>query len=135
MRALQRLVRTFSPHLIFLQKTCLRKSEMGKIRSSFKYDGMIFVDYFGQFQSGGLALLWKTNHVISLRSYSLNHIDVTIVNPLLNDEWRFTRLCGFYDDTRKYKTWDLLRHLHSQSSLPWLCAGDFNEILFDVEKK
>ncbi|XP_074290653.1 uncharacterized protein LOC141617365 [Silene latifolia] len=32
-------------------------------------------------------------------------------------------------------SWDLLRLLYDQSSLPWLCIGDFNEILFSTEMK
>jgi len=35
---------------------------------------------------------------------------------------------------RKHETWDLLRTLHRKFSLPWLVAGDFNEILLSHEK-
>lgn len=31
-------------------------------------------------------------------------------------------------------SWRLLRDLHAYIDLPWLCGGDFNEILFDEEK-
>ena len=29
----------------------------------------------------------------------------------------------------KNETWRLLRHLRARASLPWVCIGDFNEIL------
>lgn len=32
------------------------------------------------------------------------------------------------------ESWRLLCFLHSQSSLPWLCMGDFNEVLSQEEK-
>lgn len=51
---------------------------MEKTRSCLNFDGMIIVDCFGKFISGGLALLWKTQHEISLNSCSMNHIDVTV---------------------------------------------------------
>jgi hypothetical protein len=55
-----------------------------------------------------------------------------------NVMWRFT---GVYGESRaelKYLTWELLRDLFSQhetNPMPWLCAGDFNEILFHHEKE
>ena len=33
-----------------------------------------------------------------------------------------------------HESWDLLRRLHQQNSLPWLCTGDFNEIVKHSEK-
>jgi hypothetical protein len=35
----------------------------------------------------------------------------------------------------KYKTWDKIRELHSNSNLPWALIGDFNEIIFSHEKE
>lgn len=32
------------------------------------------------------------------------------------------------------ESWNLLRDLHSHFDLPWLCAGDFNELLKTREK-
>lgn len=74
-------------------------------------------------------------HVISLKSCSLNHIDVSIEDSTLALEWRFTGIYGYPEGAQKVKTWELLRMLQSQNSLPWLCAGDFNEIFFNVKKK
>lgn len=34
-----------------------------------------------------------------------------------------------------HKSWQLLRQLASQSSLPWLCFGDFNKLLNSSEKE
>ena len=35
----------------------------------------------------------------------------------------------------KYLTLNLLKSLKHQSSLPWICFGDFNEILYSSEKE
>lgn len=41
----------------------------------------------------------------------------------------------FLEEGNKHKTWTLMKHLHLSYSLPWLCAGGFNNILFDSGKK
>lgn len=41
---------------------------------------------------------------------------------------------GFSDDGQKWKTLRLLDELVGECVIPWMCAGDFNEILFDHEK-
>ncbi|EPS73861.1 hypothetical protein M569_00896, partial [Genlisea aurea] len=46
------------------------------------------------------------------------------------------RLTGFYGNplcSARPESWDLLRRLHHHSSRPWLCIGDFNEVLFPHE--
>ena len=35
----------------------------------------------------------------------------------------------------RYKTWDTMTRLRRESTLPWLCIGDFNEILYNFEKQ
>ena len=58
-----------------------------------------------------------------------------IVDRLSGAEmWRFT---GFYGEPRRerrHRSWELLHFLSNQSSAPWLCAGDFNEILDATEQ-
>ena len=57
-----------------------------------------------------------------------------IINKGMEDEWKFT---GFYEepDTRnRNESWEKLRRLKNKFTLPWLCAGDFNEILKADEK-
>ncbi|KAL0434850.1 UNVERIFIED_CONTAM: hypothetical protein Sradi_0192900 [Sesamum radiatum] len=48
--------------------------------------------------------------------------------------WHFTGLYGEPDVAQRRKTWNLFARLHDQSRRPWICAGDFNEILDPSEK-
>lgn len=79
---------------------------------------------------GGLALLWKEDVCVKLQSYDKLHIDVMVIDPILGANlWRFT---GFYGEARRelrYRSWDLMHFLNDQSEGPWICVGDFNEIL------
>lgn len=65
-----------------------------------------------------------------LQSCDKLHIDVAILDPGTQAPmWRFT---GFYGEPRRElrgRSWDCLKFLNTQSELPWLCAGDFNEVL------
>jgi hypothetical protein len=77
-------------------------------------------------KGGRLALLWRDGVEVSVRPWSQYYIDATIKRG--SAEWRFT---GIYGEPRadwRQKTWDVLRYLRAQDNLPWLCAGDFNEI-------
>jgi len=80
--------------------------------------------------SGGLVLFWNSDSIVSLKSYSRSHIDVLIKSDLMGEgEWRFT---GFYGNpvrSRRKRDWELLQHLRREFDSPWICAGDFNEIL------
>ncbi|KAE8795851.1 hypothetical protein D1007_29196 [Hordeum vulgare] len=49
--------------------------------------------------------------------------------------WTFTSMYEEPRAEKKILTWKLMRILHNQASLPWLCAGDFNEVLLVDEKE
>jgi hypothetical protein len=49
--------------------------------------------------------------------------------------WRVT---GIYGEPRwqdKFKTWEKIRELNQNNTLPWIIIGDFNEILYSHEKE
>lgn len=82
---------------------------------------------------GGLALLWKEGVDLHVQTYSPHHIDALIRDA--NSVWIFTRFYRWPEEQRKHDLWQLLKHLHARSSHPWLCYGDFNEILSIEEKQ
>jgi hypothetical protein len=52
----------------------------------------------------------------------------------MNIDWKFTGFYGHPDATKCYESWNLLKHLERLNSHPWVCLGDFNEVLIDSEK-
>ena len=71
---------------------------------------------------------------MNLKTLSKSYIDV-IVKEKDGVSWRLT---GIYRHPKKLKpieTWNLMRLLHQQVTLPWICIGDFNEILSVNEKQ
>ena len=78
-------------------------------------------------------MFWKSDLDVDVQTFSTNHIDA-IVNQRVDNAWRFT---GFYEDpntANQENSWGLLRALSHQFNLPWVCMGDFNEILLANEK-
>ncbi|KAK9983952.1 hypothetical protein SO802_033477 [Lithocarpus litseifolius] len=125
------LIRAQDPSVVFLAETWLKKARLEEIRAQYKFGGMIEVSREGK--GGGVVLFWKKDCDISMDSYSPNHIDA-IVNKGKDDAWRFTGFYGELDMRNHHMSWATLRKLKSKHSLPWICAGDFNEIIRAHEK-
>ena len=58
-----------------------------------------------------------------------------MINGGTNEVWRFTGFYGEPDANVREEAWNMLRMLNSKPHLPWLCMGDFNEILVTEEKR
>jgi hypothetical protein len=85
--------------------------------------------------SGGLALFWNNDSEVSLKSYSSTHIDVMVRNSLTGQgQWRFTGFYGQSARSARRRSWELMKYLRREYDEPWLCAGDFNEILCASEQ-
>ncbi|CAL5332800.1 unnamed protein product [Camellia sinensis] len=84
--------------------------------------------------AGGLALLWPAGIQVRVQSYSVGHIDAFVEAGLGDQTWRFTGFYGNPDTSLRKDSWALLRRLAGCFQMPWLCVGDFNEILFCREK-
>ena len=40
---------------------------------------------------------------------------------------------GEAQTSERFKTWNMLKHIKSSNALPWVCIGDFNEVLHQLE--
>ena len=116
---------------MFLAETWLDEARLGFIRDSLQFGHHHGVSKITR--GGGLALFWKKDFNVSVESSSLNHIDV-VINKGKEKAWCFTGFYGAPETHLRDETWNLLCDLHSRFSLPWLCGGDFNELLKSHEK-
>ena len=129
---LAELVRQKAPTILFLMETKFSVREMEPIKAELGYPSMLAVSSEGR--KGGLALFWAAEVVVDTQTYSPNHIDANICIQN-SPPWRLTGVYGHPEKERKVETWRLMRHLHACGTLPWVCLGDFNEILSFDEKK
>ena len=128
---LTELVRKKAPTILFLMETKLTDREMEPIKAKLGFPSMLAVSCDNR--RGGITLLWRADVIVDTQTYSPNHIDVRVhtqASPL----WRLTGIYGHPEEQHKIETWRLMRHLHARASLPWVCLGDFNEILASDEK-
>ena len=126
--ALHDLVRRWNPKVIFLIETKAKTRRMERIKSRLGFANGLIVPYVGR--KGGLA--WEVD--LEIKSYSQNHIDAIINDEEHSFKWRLTGFYGHLETHRRYESWHLLAFLNNQLHLPWLCLGDFNEILSNAEK-
>ena len=75
------LVQQWNPKIAFLMETKVGISKMERFRTRIGLPNGIIIPSNGR--SGGIALLWKKDLDVELKSYTRNHIDVVVTNPRL----------------------------------------------------
>jgi exonuclease III len=122
------------PDILFLSETKMDERRMETIRVKLGMSKMEVVDCVGK--GGGIAVLWRRGIDLVLRSKSKYHIDMEVLETG-GSWWRFSGVYGEAHSERKHKTWEMMEELRLQQpqGIPWLCAGDFNEVLFHHEKE
>ena len=126
------LVGKKDPTVVFLMETKANVEVIEKVRRKIQFAHKFVVPRPNQ--GGGLALLWKEDFQLDVQTSSDNHIDA-VVNQGMDDAWRITGFYGNPDSANREDSWSLLRDLSRRYSLPWVCIGDFNEILKAEEKQ
>lgn len=81
------LVQLRKPIVISLMETMIDQDIMETIRAKMNYEG--FLTVAGSGHGGGLAMFWKLKNIISIKSYSQNHIN-TEINLKNVNKWRMT---------------------------------------------
>uniref|UniRef100_A0A803QE56 CCHC-type domain-containing protein n=1 Tax=Cannabis sativa TaxID=3483 RepID=A0A803QE56_CANSA len=83
--------------------------------------------------SGGLLLLWRDDINLRIDSSSPGHIVAEVAGKDFCP-WTLTCFYGNPDASQRKFSWELLRKMRREIVGPWLCVGDFNEIVSLAEK-
>ena len=67
-----------------------------------------------------------------MKSYLDFHIEM-VIDEGLPTQWRFVGFYGHPNANRRKNSWNLLRQISRRFDLPWVCVGDFNEIVSNAE--
>ena len=125
------MVKKYSPTIVFLMETKSKDNYMKNLRPKLQLDNVHIVSRHNT--GGGLALFWSRDINLHVLDATPTYIDA-VVNPGVDDAWRFT---GFYRNlitANREHSWALIKHLSLKMDLPWICVGDFNEIVRAEEK-
>ncbi|XVE77542.1 hypothetical protein DITRI_Ditri13aG0071500 [Diplodiscus trichospermus] len=76
-QALKELVNKEGPHVVFISETKLHVNKLDAVRRKCGMENCVRVSSKGA--SGGLAIMWKGEINMKLRSMSKNHIDMEII--------------------------------------------------------
>lgn len=84
---------------------------------------------------------WWSRFVLATPSFdctmttnSSNYIDVKVTS-VNGPSWRLIGFYGYPDSSRRRDSWDLLRNLARDNSLPWCIVGDYNDLFSNDDKR
>jgi hypothetical protein len=130
-RELATLSQVWSPKLFFLCETRKNKNKLRRICHRLGLKG--FAGFSSDGLSGGLALFWHEHVSVEIQSINERVIDAYVCLSPNAPKWRLTCVYGEPRVENRHLMWDALRNLKTNSDLPWLVIGDFNEALWQEE--
>ncbi|CAN6715757.1 unnamed protein product [Malus baccata var. baccata] len=131
-RALHGLIRNKRPSMIFLSETKMKDHRLDGVRRRMGFHYGVNVSPIGR--AGGLSLWWDDSVEVQ-PLFSSKHIIDVILRKGGDSNWvRITGVYGTPYREDKAEFWEWMSSYFTPSDIPWLCAGDFNEFLWDHEK-
>ena len=128
---IRKILQKYEPQLFFVCETKLESAQIREECEKLNFDKCFAVSKKGK--SGGITMMWSSDINVNILFYNRHYIDVEVQYGS-GKKWRCTGVYGHPKTQQKKHTWTLLRRLTGLSSKPWLCFGDFNEILSLNEK-
>ncbi|CAN1773423.1 hypothetical protein LINPERHAP1_LOCUS12492 [Linum perenne] len=129
-RALEELVKSQRSDVIFLSETLCKKHRIEEIRVKLGFEGAFAVDVDGR--SAVLSALWRAAPMVTIVNYSRNFVNMDVTDGD-DSKFHFTRFYGYPERQRRPESWEMLKSLRVDS--PWICMGDFNDLMSQEEKK
>lgn len=104
-----------------------------EITDRLHFDGAIHANNFGF--TGGLWVLWDSARVEVFELASTEQeIHVIVKDISSNISWLFSAVYASPRLAERRLLWENLRKVAELHALPWIMAGDFNEVLIGDDK-
>jgi exonuclease III len=127
------LMRSHQPTIVVLVETRISGQRAVEVSTALGFDRVIRSDAEGF--SGGIWLLWDSGSVtLDVLHVNNQAIHATVQVHHSNPPWLFTAIYASPRFASRLLLWDHLKKFSTTHNLPWMIAGDFNEILTSNEK-
>ncbi|WZY87924.1 hypothetical protein YC2023_044659 [Brassica napus] len=130
-RRIKEIYKNISPDIMFLMETKNNDEFIKKKLQSLNYPHYVSIPPDGT--SGGLALYWKDNITLEVLDSSPNIIDTKV--SFKGSQSFISFIYGAPAVENRAAFWAKVSQIGNDRELPWLLAGDFNEILDNSEKE
>jgi hypothetical protein len=127
------LMRYHQPSIVVLVETRISGQRAEIISTGLGFDSVVQSEAEGF--SGGIWLLWDSDAVnIDVISINQQVIHAVVQVSSSSPSWLFSTVYASPLHASRVLLWDHLTSFANSHSLPWMVAGDFNEILSHQEK-
>lgn len=131
-RALNLLIRKYSPGMLFLCETKAAIERCNRVAAACKMEKMVCVEANGK--AGGLCLMWRQEIQVTILSTSKWWIHAKIEHPVFEKSWQLLCVYATPYQHLKEKCWFEITNTVKNIVEPWVLIGDLNEIIQSNEK-
>lgn len=129
---LRALVAQEKPNMVFLMETKNKNNVLERVRKRIQFQSMFTIEPVGI--AGGLAIMWDEEVKVEVEGSTGELINVKCTDLHRGDLMRISFLHASTKFQERLRHWRDVKNSNYLSPLPWLCIGDFNEILYHWEK-
>jgi len=105
-----------------------------RLKRKLKFSSSFIVNPMGV--AGGLVIFWNDQEVTLTVEHSTCHfIDTICTKNQTAKTMRLTCLHALSIYHHRQQVWADIRQIRTSSSFPWVCIGDYNDILYHWEKQ
>lgn len=126
------LLYLYKPDIVVLLETWVSGEKADKVVRGLGFPSSHRVEPQGY--SGGIGVLWKSKDIsVDVLQDDSQFVHMKVVQEN-NSSWLFTALYAKPMESMKAWLWQQLLQMSHEISVPWMLAGDFNEIASVDEK-
>ncbi|XP_023874018.1 uncharacterized protein LOC111986582 [Quercus suber] len=127
------MVQLYSPAVMIIIETKIGGPRPKAISDRLPFDGAIHMETIGL--AGGLWVLWDSSQVeVSELASTEQEIHAIVKVISSNSSWVLSAIYASPRYAERCLLWNNLTTVASLHSLPWVLAGDFNEVLIGEDK-
>lgn len=126
------LVAQERPDLVFIMETKNQNNVVERIRKRTPFKISFTIELVGI--TGGLVLMWDEEVHVEVEGGFRELINIRCKDLSCGDIMRISFLHAPTIFQERLRLWRQVKDSNYSNPLPWLCVGDFNEILYHWEK-